>query len=88
VLIDVLAPARAPRTRASLPSTRLRQIPGASWAEDLRDPDVEQLYLPVAGHENVRRLEIPMDDEVLVRVRHRIAHTPEQIDALVDRVIA
>ena len=29
-----------------------------------------------------------MDDEVLVRVRHRIVHTPEQIDALVDREIA
>jgi hypothetical protein len=35
------------------------------------DAEVEQLHSPLLGHEDVRRLEIAMDDEIAVGVRHR-----------------
>ena len=41
--------------------------------QDLGDAEVEQLDLPVGRHQRVRRLQVAMDDEVLVRVLNGVA---------------
>ena len=51
----------------------------------LRDPEVEELGLPISGDENVGRLEVPVNHEVLVRVLHRGADSAEQPQALRNR---
>ncbi len=38
--------------------------------EQLRDPEVEQLHLPVRRNEHVRRLDVPVHDQIRVRVSH------------------
>ena len=48
--------------------------PASSRLEQLRDAEVEQLHLSVAVDEDVRRLEIAMDDQVGVRVGHSRQH--------------
>src|SRR5690606_18439395 len=48
---------------------------------DLRDAEVEQLRLTRRGHEDVRRLQVAMDDEVAVRVLDGVANPAEQLDA-------
>ena len=48
--------------------------------EHLRDAEVQQFRDAVAGHEDVRRLDVAVHDQMLVRVVHRQAHTPEQVD--------
>ncbi len=52
--------------------------------EQLGDPEVEQLDLAVVGHEHVGRLEIPVHDEVGVRVRDGRQDVEEQADAGLD----
>ena len=54
-------------------------------AQQLRDAEIEQLHLAVARHEYVRGLEIAVNDEVTVRVRHRRDHVYEQAHAIDDR---
>jgi hypothetical protein len=54
----------------------------------LGDPEVDDLAvrLPVdLGHEHVRRLEVAVDDALLVRVLHRAAHLAEERHALAHR---
>ena len=48
------------------------------------DAEIEQLHLALPGHEDVRRLEIAMDDEIAVGVRHGGQNVEEQPDALLD----
>ena len=65
----VLSGAR--RARARLPFSHQHR----------RDIKIEQLRLPLVGHQNVRRLDVAMDDEVLVRVGQR-AHAFDERHAL------
>ena len=44
----------------------------ARGVELLGDAEVEQLYGAFGRDENVRRLEVTMDDGVVVRVQHRL----------------
>ena len=53
--------------------------------EQLGDAEVEQLHVAVARDENVRRLEVAMDDEIRVRAGHRVEHAEKETDALFRR---
>jgi hypothetical protein len=53
-------------------------------AEQLGDAEVEQLHLPLGGHEDVARLEIAVEDEVAVGVRDRVEHVENEADAGAD----
>src|SRR6185503_745878 len=53
--------------------------------EQLGDAEVEQLHCAIRRHENVRWLEIPMHDQVLVCMRYRLAHDDEQLDTRRER---
>ena len=44
-------------------------------------PKSSSFTLPVGRDEDVRRLEVAMDDGVLVRVLHGLAHGAEQLAA-------
>src|SRR6185437_5745829 len=46
--------------------------------EELRDPEIEQADAPLVGHENIRWLEVAMDDQVRMRVLHRSKHLPKE----------
>ncbi len=50
--------------------------------QQLGDAEVEQLHLPLGGDDDVRRLEIAVDDEVLVRVLHRSPDGERELQAL------
>jgi hypothetical protein len=50
--------------------------------EDLRDPEVEQLHLPIGAHQDVRRLEVAVHDQARVRVGDRFRRLKEQLEAL------
>ena len=50
----------------------------------LREPEVEQLHHAVAVHEDVRRLEVAVDDEIAMRILRRLAHRQEQPHTLLD----
>jgi len=52
--------------------------------QELRDPEVEEARRAVGRHEDVRRLEVPVDHEVLVRVLHRRADRAEEEESLPD----
>ena len=54
------------------------------FVQDLRDPEVEQLDLPVRRDERVRRFQIAVNDEVLVGVLHGVADEGEEIEPRVD----
>src|SRR5690606_12945752 len=56
--------------------------------EQLRDTEVEQLDLAVAGDQDVGRLEIAMDDEMRVCMRHGCTDLQEQIEARGDVELA
>src|SRR5262249_32977634 len=51
----------------------------------LRDAEVEQLHAPVGCDENIRRLEIAMNDEMLMRVADGVAHVLEEREPVVER---
>ena len=52
--------------------------------QQFRDPEVEQLRLPVRGHEDVGGLEVAMDHQPAVGVRHGLAHPAEQREAFIE----
>ena len=62
----------------------VRAAPSAA-REQLRDAEVEQLRAAVGRHEDVRRLEIAVDDEVLVGVAHRVADLRHELEPAGDR---
>ncbi len=53
--------------------------------QQLRDSKIEQLQRPILRHQNVGRLQVPMDDQVLVRGVDRCTHPPEEGEPLPDR---
>lgn len=53
--------------------------------QELRDAEVEQLNGPLTRDQDVRRLQVPVDDEVLMRVVNGAAHPLEQAKAVFDR---
>ena len=53
--------------------------------EQLGDSEIEQLHLAVARDHDVRRLEIPVHDQRLVRVLRRVGHGQEHAKAILDR---
>jgi hypothetical protein len=53
----------------------------ARVVQPLRNPEVEELHVSVFVHEDIRRLEIAMDDEIAVRVLDGLAHLAEQAEA-------
>ena len=69
-------PAAEPRQRRVVLALVARIV------QDLGDAEVEQLDRAVGGDERVRRLEIAMDDEVLVRVLDAVADRGEEREAL------
>ncbi len=52
-------------------------LPRFEAVELLGDAEVEQLHDAVVADENVRRLEVAVNDQVPVRVLHRLAHVAE-----------
>jgi hypothetical protein len=56
--------------------------------DEFRDTEVEELQLAVARDEDVRRFEIAVDDQVLVRVLHDVAHGGKELESRVDRETA
>src|SRR6187455_740280 len=50
--------------------------------QDLRDAEVEQFRYTVRRYQDISRLDVAMDDELAVRVVHRVAHDAEQSQAL------
>lgn len=64
---------------------RLRQAGGARIRiEDLGDPEVEEPHLP-SGEQDVRRLEIAVDDQVRVREGDRPADLLEELEPAFER---
>src|SRR5439155_10117896 len=58
---------------------------GQRMRRRFRDAEIDDLrdrMIVANGHENVRRLQIAMDDALLVRVLHAVAHVEKQIDTL------
>jgi hypothetical protein len=53
-------------------------------AHHLRDPEIEQLYLPVLGYQDVARLEVTVDHQVLVGIAYRLGHLKEEPEPVVD----
>ena len=49
--------------------------------EELRDTEVEQLHLPVVRHQDVGRLEVPVHDEIAVRVLDGLGHHEKELQA-------
>ena len=72
----LLLRARVVRGQQAQDRGRLVQALRDVWAQQLGDPEVEQLRIAVGRDQDVRRLEVAMDDQVLVRVLHRVAHPP------------
>jgi hypothetical protein len=64
--------------------TRQRRDVVSATGQQRSDAEIEQLHLALLGHEDVRRLEIAMDDEIAVSVRNGREHVEEQTDALLD----
>ena len=56
--------------------------------EEFGDAEIEQLRFAVGGDQNVRRLDVAMDDELAVRELHRRADIAEQRDAFFDAQLA
>ncbi len=50
--------------------------------EEARDPEVEELHRPRSGHQDVRRLQVTVDDEVPVRVVDGVDHLQHEADAI------
>ena len=50
--------------------------------ELLGDPEVQQLHLTRAGHQDVGRLKVPVDDRVLVCVLHGVAYVAKDAQPL------
>jgi len=53
--------------------------------QPLGDAEVEELRLPLLRHQDVARLQVAMDQQVLVRILDRAADPPKKIQAPVDR---
>src|SRR6185503_10131428 len=64
--------------------TRQRRDVVTADGQQRGDAEIQQLHLALPGHEDVRRLEIAMDDEIAVSVRDCREHLEEQADALLD----
>ena len=56
----------------------------ASDAEQFGDAEVEQLCIAFLRDQDIRRLDIPMDDQVAVRMSQRTEHVEHQPDARLD----
>ena len=77
IATDLLG-ARVLRGERAREFARRRHRVGGVVAEKFRDAEVQQLYRAVAGHENVRRLEVAVHDEIAVCVSHRGARLPKK----------
>ncbi len=62
-----------------------RGIPLGGRIGQLRDAEVEQLHLAVDAHQDVGRLDVAVDDEVGVGVRHAVEDIEEQAQPGLDR---
>ena len=69
------------RTRALLGHRVIRRV----LVQQLRDAEIEQLYVPVRTHEHVPGLQVAMHHEPLVGVLHGLADGEEQVDPLRNR---
>jgi hypothetical protein len=49
-----------------------------------RDPEIQQFDGAVGRHENIRWLEIAMDDQVRVRMAHGVENLEDELEALFD----
>ncbi len=56
-----------------------RRSGGLFRLQELGDAEIQQLRLPRRIHQDVRRLNVAVDDQILVRVRHRFADLDEQL---------
>ena len=56
--------------------------------EQLGDAEIEQLDLALGVDQRVGRFQVAMDDEVAMRVGHRVADLREQFETLVQRSVA
>ena len=61
---------------------RHRRISLVAGIEDLGDAEIEQLWLTVRGHQHVPRLEVAVDDVVIVRVLHGVENAQAQAEPL------
>ena len=52
---------------------------------ELGDTEIEELRRAVSRHQHVRGFDIAVDDELAVRVLHRVAKRQDQADAIIDR---
>jgi hypothetical protein len=54
------------------------QRPIEAGVQELGDPEIEQLGHPVGGDQNIPGLDVPMHDEVPMRVTHGLTDRPKQ----------
>ncbi len=73
---------RAHVVRGPQGEPRLRQPPAARRAHRQRDPEVRE-HRPARHQQNVRRLHVPVDHAVLVRVLERFGHVGGDLHRLV-----
>ena len=56
--------------------------------DQFRDPEIEQFCLAVSCDENVRGLEVAVDDKLLVCKRNRRTYLAKQVETLIECEIA
>ena len=64
---------------------RVLRVSPARWIDRLGDAEVQQLDLPPRGDQHVARLEVAVQQQVAVRVGHRLGQLQEQRQALLHR---
>src|SRR5690606_39600044 len=84
LLAAELLGARVLRREEPEPRSRPWRSAGLGFVEEPRDPEVEEFRLAVGGDEDVRRLEVAVDDEAAVRVLDGAADADEEAEPLVD----
>ncbi len=83
---DLLGRGIGGRQRPAARAGDLGRLPASGLVVDqLGDAEIEQLHAAFARDKDVRRFEIPVNDEVGVRVRHRRQHIEKEPHTRIDR---
>ena len=70
------------RENAFLQACHRERVRKTLRCQQLGDPEIQQLGRAFRRDEDVRRLDVPMDNQIAVRIVHRTADRDEQFDAL------
>ena len=52
--------------------------------QDLGNTEVQQLWRAITGHQNIRGLDVSVNNSVTMRISDRGAHLPKEFQSLVE----